>query len=658
MARRDVPVHYLRPNHTEWSPPALITLDTETRTLPGREPQVLGFRCWYAQFHDRRTRDGVAPRRVGDGSHVLPELVEWIDTVTRNRECVWLYTHNLAFDLAVTRLPLRMLAAGWAIHDAAVGGKSPWMTLGKGKRVITLVDSVSWLQRPLADVARMVGITKPPLPGEGDEPAAWLARCRADVQILETAMLQLMDWWDANTLGRWAISGPASGWNAYRHVPTPERPVIDPDPDTVKAERDWVHAGRRGTWRVGEHRAGPFLELDLAAAYPTVAATLPLPLQRVYRFDALRTDDDVLGSDRWGVCAWALVDTDVPRWPVRIGGRTWYPVGRFWCQLSGPDLAAARELGALVAVGPGWVHRLGHNMAAWARWCLAVQNGQTPDAPEVALPVAKGWGRSVIGRWSARSFERTKLGTAPTDAWDYEEGWDHTADAPGGILDLAGQRFWVSQSGSSDNAYPAVLAWVESYVRVRLNRVIEALGAGCVMQCDTDGVIVAARTIGTVAAHGALVAPDGLNWQGRLSWCLERLAPLCAPLELRRKDSHSSVFILGPQHVQTPTARRFAGLPGMAEPTPDGRYRARLWPGLSWQMRHGDPDGYVRPEVTVTVKGPFPTGWILADNTVVPVEAELDRRGQPRLVAWSRSRYAAANLSPAAIQHAALDELW
>lgn len=651
-------MHYLRANHAEWSPPSLISLDTETRVVADRDPQVLGLRCWAASYHDRRTAAKVAPRFESAAGEDVPSLVQWITHVTRNRECVWAYCHNLGFDLAVTRLPLALTEAGWEIHDAAVGGKSPWITMGRGKRVLTLVDSTSWWPMPLEDVARLLGMTKPPLPTDRDDLGTWLARCHADVDILQAALLEAMAWWDRQRLGRWAISGPASGWNAFRHTPAEVRPVIDPDPVIVKAERAYNHAGRRGTWRIGQHSAGPFVELDFKAAYPTIAAHLPLPYHRIRPFDTLPVDTDLVGSARWGITARVLVNTDTPAWPLRLDNRTWYPVGRFWADLAGPEIHAARQAGALEAIGPGWVHRLGHAMAPWARWCLSVQDGTAPDTPPVVQPIAKAWGRSVLGRWASRSFDRLKLGPAPTDAWDYEEGWDHTANAPGGMLDLAGQRWWITQSGTPDNAYPAVFAWVESEVRARLNLVLEQLGDGCLLQCDTDGIIVAARTVGTVAAHGALVAPAGLTWQGRLSWCLEQLEAVTAPLSLRQKAAHPSVFILGPQHVEASGVRRFAGLPGMAEPTGPNSYKARLWPGLSWQLRHGSPEGYVRPEVHVTVKGPYPTGWILPDGRVVPVEAELGRDGAARLVGWPRTRFAQAGLGLAEVQHQALTEVW
>lgn len=657
MTRPTAPVHYLRPNDKVWTPPACLFLDTETRTevIRGQDTEVM--RLWSGHYLDRRTRGTVAPRDQWRDGHTSDELAAWVTEVTRNRETVWLFCHNLSFDLTVTRLPLRLVDKGWRVNDAAIGGRAPWMRLGRGKRILTLVDSWSWFPMSLDELARAVRMTKPPLPADGAQEALWSQRCRADVAIMETAMLDLMDWWDRNELGRFNISGPACGWNAFRHRPTLERIVVDPEPEHIKADRAAHHGGRRGTWSIGDHAAGPFTELDFIAAYPTIAAECALPVGRAYPFDSLPIDHSAIGSERWGITARVLIETDTPRWPVRVGRSTWYPVGRFWTDLAGPDIAEARRLGCLVEVGPGWVHRLGYAMAPWARWVLSVQQGNDPTAPEVARLAAKNWGRTVIGKWASRGYDKVKLGWAPSHGWGYEEGWDHAGNVHGGMVDLAGQRWWVAATGENDNAYPAIPAWVESEVRVRLNRVVEALGPGAVLQCDTDGLIVAERVVGTHAARGHLRAPKGLRAAGRLQWCLDQIDPVAAPLQLRAKRRLSHVTILGPQHLVRDGVRRFAGLPGMATEVAPGQFKVKLWPKLQWQMAHGNAQGYVRPEVTPVVKGPWPTGWVLADNRVVPVEAEVTADGRTRIVGWNSSGYARAELRPAPVQHPRLEPL-
>ena len=101
--------------------------------------------------------------------------------------------------------------------------------------------------------------------------------------------------------------------------------------------------------------------------------------------------------------------------------------------------------------------RLSHALAPWARWVLATQSGQTPRTPVVAMKAAKGWGRSVIGKWSARSFERVQLGPAVHPGWHVEPGWDHDHQVPGTLLDLAGTRWWVAETGTPLSELAAVM---------------------------------------------------------------------------------------------------------------------------------------------------------------------------------------------------------
>lgn len=648
-------MHYLRANERDWSPPAVIFLDTETRTVQSEPVEILGLRLWAATFVDRKVPKRTTERHESGWGRTANDLALWIGNVTRNRETVWLYAHNLGFDLTTTRLPLWLVRHGWSITEASVGGKSPWLRMKRGAKVLTIVDSWGWLPVALERIGQAVTVPKLPLPSEDDSEAAWLARCGWDVDILARAVLELMQWWDDNKLGNWTISGAGCGWNAYRHKPTTTPVVIDPDPAKVAQDRLYVHGGRRGTWIIGDHRAGPFLELDFTNAYPQVAAQLPHPIGRAAPFDSLPLDDAVLDSERWGITARVKIRTSEARWPVRIDGASWYPVGEFWADLAGPDIVEARRIGALVEIGKGETHRLGRNMATWAQWVIAVQRGEIPGMPAVAQIAAKTWGRSVIGKWAARSFEKTKLGTAPTIAWGYEESWNHAKQCAAGMVDLAGQRWFVSASGDPDNAYPAVLAWVESEVRVRLGRVIAALGEGAILQCDTDGLIVAQRVLGTRASKGHLIAPTGLSGQARVAWVLNCLHPITAPLDLRIKNRLGHVHVLGPQHVTADGQRRFAGMSKGALLGEDGRYHAKLWPSLQWQLANGSAAGYVRPDVVSVIKGPYPTGWILADKSVVPVETVINAQGETCILPWHLTQYAKNGKHRADIQHQTLE---
>ena len=654
---RKVPVHYLRPNDKVWTPPAVLTFDTETCPVEGTEPEVLALRLWCATLIDRRPKYPAQTRLWTSQGWTGRELARWVDGATKAHPTLWAYAHNLGFDLTTTRLTTHLHRLGWEVTDFAVSGPAPWFRLRKASRHLTLTDSWSWLPGALEDIGVAINLEKPPLPADTDPEAAWLARCRGDTNILALAVCSLMDWWDDQGLGRWSITGAACGWNAFRHVPSPGKILVDPDPDGIRFDRLAVRGGRREAWRVGTFRNGPFVELDLLAAHPTVAATLPLPAGRERRFDHLAVDSSLLDNDRRGVIARALVATDTPRWPYRAHGSTWWPTGRFWTVLAGPELAEARRLGQLEQIGEGYVHRLGLSMAPWARWVLDVQHGLAPDTPPIARIAAKSWGRSVIGKWASRTHRSIRLGAAPIAEWGLERGWNHNAATRGAMVDLDGQRWWTTADQEPDNSYPAVLAWVESEVRVRLARVLDALGNVAVLQCDTDGLIVSVPMLTTVR----LVGPGGRtakakNWL-TIEKILARLAPLVAPLTLRAKRLHDEVAVIGPQHLEMADGHRLAGIRRDAVKVAPNTWQARAWPRLAWQMERGSPNGYSRPLLTSRLVGPYVTRWQLADGSLFPPQARVRGVLDTELVPWSELDPRPSPDLPAADQYGHLARL-
>lgn len=654
---RRVPVHNLRRNERTWSPPAIAVADSETRVLERGDREVLGLRLWAgavidrhgpkARPHDWAWSDGTTPESIA----------AWLDRASVGRPTLWAYFHNLSFDLVTTRLPLLLEARGWHVTDFAVTGRAPWLRLAKGTKHLALTDSWSWLPAQLAEIGAATGRAKVALPGEDDDRAAWLRRCRSDVSILAHALCELMDWWDECELGNWTITGAATGWNAARHKLSAEPMTIDPDPAGIACDRAAYYGGRRSVWRVGDMRAGPYLELDFVAAYPTVAAHELLPRKRTLAFDSLPLDHEALTGWMFSAIAQCVIDTPIPRYPVRVGGSVWYPVGRFATTLAGADLRAALAAGHLVSVGAGYVHAMGNVLSEWARWVLAVQQARSGAVPDVARIAAKHWGRAVIGKFGSHTFTRTELGPAPTAVWGYEPGYDVASGRSGGMVDLGGHRWWVVADVEADNAYPALPAFVEAHVRQALNVAIEAIGPGALVQADTDGLIVAGRALATRGAGGSLVAPDGLTGAARHQWAVDAISALTGPLRLRIKRSHAHITVLGPQHVKLGAQRRFSGLPASAEETEPDTYAFRAWPKLAWQMGHGDRRGYVRPLITQRIEGPYPTGWLLRDGRVIPPAATIGADGATRLLSWAATPGKPARAVLADAQHPYLDGL-
>lgn len=617
---RKVPVHYMRPNHTSWTPPSVFSFDTETRSTIDGDNEVMTMRLWCARFSDRR-----APRRIAaidECEHgMFPEdMAIWVHKLCKQRRTVWGYAHNLGFDLCTTNLIDNLVSLHWEVTDFAVNSGAPFVRLRHGDSSLTLSDSWSWFQRPLNDVADAMGMTKPPLPKDNDPMELWLERCRADVDILHCAMLELMDWWSSNELGRWNVTGSASGWNAMRHIPSPQRILIRPDDDECDHDRKAIYGGRRSIWQSGHSRYGHFTEIDITKAYTNVCRYMPLPIGRQSRFESLPTDHRWVDSNRLGIVADVTVRTNQARVPCRIGNSIWYPVGRFRTTLCTPDIREVRDHGELEAIHQGWLHQLGYALRPWAIWCLDSMADETGTTPEVAKLVHRMWARSAVGKWAQRGFEVVPLGPSPNQGWSYEEAWHHGKNVPAGIIDFAGQRYQVAAVNQADNAYPAVLAFVESHVRVALGKAIAVTGDKHMVQCDTDGYIC--------------------DWIGASH--IDAVNAAIAPFTVRAKRHFRKIKVIGPQHMELDHLKRTSGIPGSAVMGKDGRLHAHIWPKLAWQLANGRQGAYIRPGQAYRLAATYAPGWVLQDGSVVPVEMDIDASGTNAIVPWSQTRYAAS----------------
>lgn len=656
-------IHYLARNHDSWTPAAVIFLDSETMTTGDGPAESEVLRCWTGQLVRRRHRRKAGETEQAEGTDRASAAAA-IDTWASSDKSTWLYAHNVAFDLVTTGLAAELARLGWELSSRhAVSGASPWLIMHKGRQTemtgargagaqgrvarvkwqhtLTIADSFSLMPVRLEDIAAYSPHVKPPLPAQHAGMADWLARCRADTDILAWAVLTLMDWWDAQQIGKWSISGAACGWNSYRHKIGPKDVLIDPAPEIVAFEHQAVYGGRRDVFRCGKLPAGRYAEIDFTAAYPTIAATQSLPAKRIGPLTDTIARAILAGHCNYGMVAECVIDTDEARWPLRWQGRVFYATGRFRTVLAGPDIIEAHRLGALESVGKGYFYAMSSHMRPWARWVLSLQATAEHDLPGPVRIWAKGASRSVCGKWAQRGWSTEPFPGPPGEDWSYEDVFIAGSDARASICGLAGKHYLSVADQESEHEFPAILAYIESHCRTRLNRVIATAPENSILQCDTDGIMASMPAI----EDGPLAEPidriGSLTRQETIDAQLRAWNQVAEPLTMRIKHEFERAVVHGPQHVVIDGRPRFAGVPSSAWQTGDNSWAARLWPGLSWQIQHGGQAGYKRPVQPYLVVGPYAPGWILADRSVVPVEAAIMPDGSTGLLPWELSREAA-----------------
>lgn len=642
-------IHNLSGNAAEDSPHEIVVIDTETRYRSVDAGELHTMRVWCAALARRHGRNLSRPRREdGDGT-TAGELAAWIDSRVRTSPCVWVYAHNLSFDLTVSRLPLHLIDLGWVITQHNLASDAPWAMLRKGNKTMRLVDSHSVMPAPLDAIAASMGGSKVPLPGQDEDDAAWRLRCAVDVDLTIRALCACMDWWDENKCGHWSITGAQCAWNSYRHrtvarkggppvVPRGPRDgaytmsgdghvVIHPDPDARAFERSTLYQGRRDAWIAGDAGRGTFAELDIVRAHLTVACELPLPCRRGVAFESLPLDSPFLDQPYIGLIARVIVDTDTARYPVRDGGRILHPTGRFSTVLAGPEILDARERGELVEIGAGCFYRLSYHMQPWALWVESLLADAGQSLPGPVRIMVKGWSRACFGKWAARTSHQVMTGTCPETDWSAVHGTDAATGCPATVLYMRGTMSITVRDLEADDAFPAVLSYVQSYTRVGLSRALDTLGDGVVVTCSTDSVLIRldggggqgvggdGRAMGRTRANA--LALETCAWLGDRTF----------PFRWALKKIGTNVSVLSPQHVTMDDERKYSGVPRGASNLGDGAFAFLTWPKLGRQIEAGSRAGFLREHRTVRFEVPLIPRYVAADGCAISPAVDVGDDG-------------------------------
>lgn len=605
--------HWLYTGARTRSCEVILSFDTETTSFPEGADEHLILRCWTALT---RIRHDAAPGRarvtMAEGTEPggLCDVVAHAATITGE---AWAFAHNLGFDLTVTALPFLLIERGWHLDAFHLGEESCWWILSQEDRKLVLTDSWSWVRCSLEEAARDLRRRKLALPANDAGLSDWLERCAKDTRILDEVMVTILDWWDQNELGRFSITGAGCGWAAMRQHVRPRTVLVGPDGERTAFERRAVHGGRKEAYQLGRVSGTWCADNDFVSAYCVTAAHLPLPMRPVRPRAPATGLLGPLEDDRFDYIAEVEITTHRPCAPARIGDDTWWPVGRFRTTLCGPEVRYAATIADRVSIGRVQWYAMGDGLAEWGRWCQGLVDDKGQRHPAVVSRMAKGWGRSVIGRFAGRTSRVVADRPATRPGWFLETGHDLEDGSALEVVTIGGRELTIKRDVDAVDCSPAIFAFVEAHCRVALGRVLEDRPPHKLLQANTDGW----WEKGALRRVGATMV--------RAPW----------PYQIARKAIEREVVIIGPNHVVTPHERRLSGVPSSADMDDDGSFHFHTWPSMRWQLEHSRPQTFIRPTHAVSMADHYARRWALEGGDTIPVTTTVDADGQNVICPWS-----------------------
>jgi hypothetical protein len=646
--------HYLHRNEVTRSPHHVAFFDTEFPADPARKGEGQPFRCaciyhWW--------RHGLGPKAEPEG-HLWTvsrtELADWVEHQARGNHALWLWAHNAAVDLQASGLLEILLERGWEFGREGVSNPGLWCHLTKGRHVLRICDLFTWLPTSEQRMGELMELPKTRMPAAGADLADWYSYCWRDVEIGVEALRRLLAWWDVEALGVWTDTGTGCGWNALRHMIGDSHVWIEQEPAARAFERSAIYSGRRDVYRVGDLGAHELVDLDLERAFTSVVEHFRLPAGRGRRFAELAMDSDWLDVATVGVIAECRLRTPSPRYPLRTSRGVIHPVGDFVTTLASPEIVEARRRGELLSIGAGIAYRLTPWAQPYARWLNQLLEQPEGQVDPIVRLMLKQWSRAVWGRTASRVGGRTEWSEGPDARLTIEQTRDPSTMDRVTIMSWNYRTRWTWQDQDADDSFPAVLAFIQSHVRVLVGRLVDAIGEDAVVQIASDGVLVEPWRLAELLSEAGVSFADLETTFDVGRAAADLLSAAVGPLQVQLKDVLRRVQLKSADHLDSDGVRRISGVGRAWERVGDWIYEGITFPSLAHLTRLG-PAGEVHVmNRKVNLQRVRPLRWVYEDGCCGPLWAWVRPDGSTAVATPPQGLTCPHGAALAAWQHPAL----
>lgn len=518
-----------------------------------------------------------------------------VNSFVKGKNTIHIIAHNALFDMVVLRFEQYLMTMGFEcrfIFEQGVTFISKWRNNDRG---IMILDNSNWFAGKLEKWGDKLNVPKMGMPKFDASEKDWFTYCFRDTEILYKLQLWLIDFIKNNDLGNWKYTLAGLSFNAYRHRFMSHPIYIPEETRETYLARQAYKGGRTECFYSGNFSKGPYYKLDINSMYPYVMKVneYPTNVEGYVRNPSIESVKKGLVN----YCAIAKVKVNVtePFYPIRYNDRTAYPIGKFTCYLSTPEIAIGIDRGWIESIKEIAWYRKRNIFRAFVDFFYTERMRWAEKGDELRSFMFKIFLNSLYGKFGQRKYDDKVIGFQEPHTYEPSYYYDSITGKRGMVRQMGANIILSTVGGEGYNSFCAIASHVTAYARIYLYSLIIKAGRNNVWYCDTDSIIT---------NRNGLLNVDNVIDKRQLG-------------ALKIEGIADEIEIISPKHYKFGDDITLKGVSKNAKRTSDGGYIQEIWPGLNKILKVKE-NNYFNYNIIKHLRSTVQSGNILPNGKVEP----------------------------------------
>ena len=523
-------------------------------------------------------------------------LCEYIQDLAVSKSILYVFGHNVFFDLQVSDFFHYFTKWGWVLEFLYDKGTTYILIIAKGDKKIKCVSTTNYFPVSLAILGGYLGIPKMRVKFGNCSRYELSKYCRRDVVIIQKAVEYYLKFIDAHNLGRFCLSRASQALVAYRYRFMTKGIYLHKEPEVQKLEMAAYAGGRVEARFLGTLPKDDYISLDINSMYPYVMTKFKMPVKLVDYQDYGSIMNLPMILKDYAVIADVLIDTSEPAYAVKRLGKLIFPIGTFRTTLCSGGLEYAYKHKHLRSIGKMSIYKKDYIFNDYVDYFIKLKQQYSKAGNKFLRELTKYFLLYLYGKFAQQkdiviaTEDITYKGYYRIETYDLVTGQTETETK------LFNKKWVTFGREPAGCCFTAIAAHVTEYARFHLYKLMKKVGADNVLYCDTDSLKMLKKDIKPLKRF---IHPYKLGY-------------------LKIEEEFNKFTINGAKNYQTETVKRIKGLPSSAKQIDEYTYSYLEFMKQPTHLRaQVTRYAIVQPEIK-TIKPFYDKGVVLESGIIKP----------------------------------------